>query len=338
MKAWEIRDAFGLDHLVLAERADAPLGAGQIRLRMTCASLNFRDSLMVRGAYNPKQGLPLVPCSDGVGVVEELGAGVSRVRVGDRVNPIFAQKWLGGEPTHVKLRSTLGGPFDGTLAEHMVLSEEGVVHVPSHLTDEQAATLPCAALTAWNALTGYTPVKAGDVVLVQGTGGVSIFALQLAKMLGCQVIATSSSEEKLERVRALGADHTINYATQREWGKVARDLTGGTGVDNIVEVGGAGTLAQSLRAIRIGGQISLIGVLAGNQQDLNINPIFMQAVRVQGILVGHRESFEAMNRAIALHRLVPVVDRAYAFGEARAAFEALAKSQLFGKLCIRIGA
>ncbi|MFN7954315.1 MAG: NAD(P)-dependent alcohol dehydrogenase [bacterium] len=336
MKAWEIRDAFGLDHLVRAERAEPALGFGQVRLAMKAASLNFRDSLMVRGAYNPKQKLPLIPCSDGVGVVVEVGAGVTRVKVGDRVCPIFAQRWLGGEPTHEKLRSTLGGPFDGTLTESMVLSEEGVVRVPAHLGDEAAATLPCAALTAWNALTGYTPVRAGDTVLVQGTGGVSIFALQLAKILGCRVIATSSSDEKLERVRALGADETLNYLSQPEWGRAARELTGGVGVDHIVEVGGSGTLTQSLRAIRIGGQISLIGVLSGNQKDLNINPIFMQAVRVQGILVGHRESFEAMIRAIALHALEPVVDRVFGFDEAPAAFDALAKSQLFGKLCVRI--
>ncbi len=336
MNAWEIRDAFGLDHLVRTERAVPALRPGQIRIRMKAVSLNFRDSLMVRGAYNPKQKLPLIPCSDGVGVVEEIGAGVTRVRVGDRVSPIFAQRWLSGEPSHEKLRSTLGGPFDGTLTEEMVLSEEGVVDVPAHLSDEAAATLPCAALTAWNALTGYTPVRAGDTVLVQGTGGVSIFALQLAKLSGCRVIASSSSDDKLERVRRLGADETLNYVTQPEWGRAARELTGGVGVDHIVEVGGSGTLAQSLKAIRIGGQISLIGVLAGNQKDLNINPIFMQAVRVQGILVGDRESFEAMNRAIALHRLEPMVDRVFAFDDAPAAFEALAKSQLFGKLCIRV--
>ncbi len=337
MRAWVIDEAFGIDHLRQVERASAALAPHQIRLTMKCASLNFRDSLMVRGAYNPKQKLPLVPCSDGAGVVAETGAQVSRVRVGDRVSPIFAQRWIGGVPTHEKLRSTLGGPLDGTLAGEMVLDAESVVKVPEHLSDQEAATLPCAALTAWNALTGYTPVRAGDTVLVQGTGGVSIFALQLAKVLGCRVIATSSSDEKLERVKALGADHVINYATEPEWGRVARELTGGAGVDHVVEVGGAGTLAQSLKAIRIGGQISLIGVLSGNQKDLNLNPIFMQAVRVQGILVGDRESFEAMNRAISLHGLRPVVDRVFEFDQVPAAFEALAKSQLFGKLCIRIG-
>lgn len=336
MRGWEIRDGFGLDHLTSVDRPEPALPPNHVRLRMRAASLNFRDALMVRGRYNPNQRLPLIPCSDGVGEVIEVAPGGKRVAPGDRVSPIFAQRWIGGEPTREKLRSTLGGPFDGTLVEQMVVHEESVVHVPEHLSDEEAATLPCAALTAWNALTGYTPVKAGDTVLVQGTGGVSIFALQIARMLGCRVIATSSSDDKLARVRDLGADHGINYVTRPEWGRVARDLAGGAGVDHIVEVGGAGTLAQSLKAIRIGGQISLIGVLSGNQRDLDINPIFMQAVRVQGILVGHRESFEAMNRAIAYHRLKPVVDRVYGFDEVPAAFEALVAGQLFGKLCIRI--
>jgi NADPH:quinone reductase-like Zn-dependent oxidoreductase len=257
--------------------------------------------------------------------------------VGDRVCPIFAQRWLAGEPTRERLRSTLGGPLDGTLAEWMVLSEEGVVQVPGHLSDEEAAALPCAAVTAWNALVSEGGVTAGDVVLVQGTGGVAIFALQIARLLGARVIVTSSRDEKLARAKELGAEAGINYREVPEWGERAKELTGGVGVDHVIEVGGAGTLAQSLRAVRMGGRISLIGVLAGGKTDLTLAAVFMQRIRLQGILVGDRESFEAMNRAIAAHRLRPVIDRVFPLEEARAACEHMAAGRHFGKICLRMG-
>ena len=335
MRAVEIRGAFGLDNLVLTERPDPRPGFGQVLLRMRAASLNYRDLLMVQGKYNPKQKLPLIPCSDGVGEVVELGEGVSRVRVRDRVCPIFAQQWLAGEPTREKARSTLGGPLDGTLAELMAVDQEGLVKVPDHLTDEEAASLPCAAVTAWNALMAGG-VKAGDTVLVQGTGGVSLFALQFAKALGARVIATSSSDRKLDRVREMGAAETINYRETPDWGARAKELTGGVGVDLVVEVGGAGTLDQSLRAVRFGGAISLIGNLAGIDAQVRLTLIFMQHVRMLGIFVGSRESFEAMNRAIAVHGLRPVVDRVFPLEEARAAFELMGAGGHFGKICIRI--
>ncbi|HYG65056.1 MAG TPA: NAD(P)-dependent alcohol dehydrogenase, partial [Thermoanaerobaculia bacterium] len=239
-----------------------------------------------------------------------------------------------GAPTRDKIRSTLGGPLDGMLAERVVLSEEGVVRTPEHLSDEEAATLPCAAVTAWNALVTEGRVAAGETVLVQGTGGVSLFALQLAKLLGARVIATSSSDDKLARARELGADEGINYKDVPDWGARAKELTGGEGVDLVVEVGGAGTLQQSLRAVRIGGRVALIGNLAGTSAEVPLTLIFMQRVNVYGILVGDRESFEAMNRAIAAHRLRPVVDRVFPLDDTRAAFEHMAAGRHFGKIVI----
>lgn len=336
MKVFEIRDGFGLDHLVAAERDEPRPAHGQVLLRMRAASLNFRDYLVINGLYNPKQPLPLIPCSDGVGVVEEVGPGVDRVKVGDRVATLFAQKWLGGRPTHDKIRSTLGGPIDGTLAEKMVLDQEGVVPVPAYLTDTEAATLPCAALTAWSALVTHGDVEAGETVLVQGTGGVSLFGLQIAQALGARVIATSSKDEKLERAIDLGAWKGINYVDDPDWGKTARKLTGGEGVDHIVDVGGAGTLAQSTRGIRIGGTISMIGVLGGNKVEMALTPILMQNVRVQGILVGSREGFEAMNRAFEVHEIRPIIDRVFPFEEAREAVAYMAAGRHFGKICIEI--
>ncbi|HVG07187.1 MAG TPA: NAD(P)-dependent alcohol dehydrogenase [Thermoanaerobaculia bacterium] len=334
MRAVELH-AFGLDNLAVTERPDPRPGFGQVLLRMRAVSLNYRDLLTVQGKYNPKLKLPLIPCSDGVGEVVELGEGVTRVQAGDRVCPIFAQQWLAGEPTREKARSTLGGPLDGTMAELMAVDQEGLVKVPDHLTDVEAASLPCAAVTAWNALMA-AGVKAGDTVLVQGTGGVSLFALQFAKALGARVIATSSSDQKLVRVREMGAAEGINYRETPEWGARARELTGGVGVDLVVEVGGAGTLDQSLRAVRFGGAISLIGNLAGIDAQVRLTLIFMQHIRMLGIFVGHRESFEAMNRAIAVHGLRPAVDQVFALEESRAAFELMEAGGHFGKICVRV--
>jgi NADPH:quinone reductase-like Zn-dependent oxidoreductase len=336
MRAFEISKRFGLDALTLAERPDPIPGPGQVLLRVRAASLNYRDLLTVQGLYNPKQPLPLIPLSDGVGEVMRVGEGVTRVRVGDRVAGIFAQKWLGGEATKQKLLSTLGGPLDGMLADLVVLHEEGVVPVPAHLSDEEAATLPCAAVTAWSALVVQGGLKAGETVLVLGTGGVSLFALQFARLLGARVIVTSSSDEKLDRARGLGAAETINYRATPDWEKRVRELTDGAGADHVVEVGGAGTFAKSVRSVRIGGRISLIGNLSGTKTEVNLAPILMQNIRVQGVMVGSRETFESMNRALALHGLRPVLDRVFPFAEARAALEHMAGQGHFGKICIRI--
>lgn len=336
MKAYAIQESFGFENLKPTELPDPKPGPGEVLLKVRALSLNYRDLLMIRGQYDPKQPLPLIPCSDAVTEVAAVGDGVSRVEVGNRVCPIFCQNWLAGEPTREKLRSTLGGPLPGTLAEAMVVREEGVVHVPDYLTDEEAATLPCAALTAWSALVTRGGVKAGDTVLVLGTGGVAIFALQIAQMLGARVFITSSSDEKLAQARELGAAEGINYRQEPNWGKRVRELTGGTGVELVVEVGGAETLRESLRAVRFGGQISLIGVLSGVEAPVSIVSILMQHVRVQGILVGHREGFEEMNRAFALHQVRPVIDRIFPFAEAREALEYLASGQHFGKVVVRV--
>ncbi len=335
MKVVELR-AWGLENLVLAERPEPQPGARQVVVRVRAASLNYRDLLLIRGAYNPKQKLPVVPCSDGAGVVVAVGDGVTRVRPGDRVCPTFHQAWLAGEPSRERLRASLGGPLDGTLAEFMLLDEEGLVAIPGDLSDEQAATLPCAAVTAWNALVTEGGVVAGDTVLVQGTGGVSIFALQLGVLLGARVLVTSSSDAKLARAKELGAWELINYKEIPAWGVRARELTGGRGVDHVVEVGGAGTFEQSLQALRPGGTLSLIGVLAGAALELRLPAIQMRMLRVQGLLVGHRDSFEAMNRAIAHHGLRPVVDQVFPLAEARTAFEHLASGAHFGKVVVRI--
>ncbi len=333
MKVFEIRDDFGLDHLVASERPDPQPTPCQVLLRMKAASLNYRDLMMVNGIYNPRQPLPLIPCSDGVGEVVAVGSGVRRFSVGDRVATLFHQKWLGGKPNRDNLRATLGGPLDGTLAELAAFPEDGVVKVPEHLSDLEAATLPCAAVTAWSALT-LGGVRAGDTVLVQGTGGVSLFALQLAVALGARVIVTSSSDAKLETAKKLGSWRQINYREDPDWGRTAGELTGGEGVDHVVEVGGAGTLAQSLRAVKIGGSISVIGVLSGASTEINIVPILMQSVRLQGILVGSREGFVAMNRAIEAHQIRPVIDRVFPFDEAREALAYLAGQRHVGKVCI----
>lgn len=338
MKAMIVKDEFGLDALTLTERETPAPGPGQVLLSMRAASLNYRDLLMVRGHYNPRQRLPLIPASDGVGEVIALGPGVTRVAVGDRVCPIFVQSWLAGEPTRDALKTTLGGPLDGTLTQQMVVDAESVVRVPEYLTDAEAACLPCAAVTAWSALVTHGRVTAGDFVLTLGTGGVSIFALQIAKLIGARVMITSSSADKLERARALGADETANYREDSDWGKTARSLSSGEGVDHVIEVGGGQTLAQSLKAIRPGGTISIIGVLAGASTDTSLLPVLMQNVRLQGVIVGHRESFEAMNRAFALHHVRPVVDRVFPLSETRAALEHMAAGDHFGKICIDLTA
>ena len=335
MKAFEIQNKFGLDSLTLTERPDLKPSHGQVLIKLRSLSLNYRDLMVVKGLYNPKLPLPLIPFSDGVGEVVAVGSGVTRVNIGDRVAGIFFQKWLAGELTAEKAESALGGAIEGMLAEYVILHEDGVVRVPEHLTDEEAASLPCAAVTAWNALFTSGGLKAGDTVLIQGTGGVSIFALQFALLAGARVIATSSSDEKLERVLQLGASDGINYKQTPDWSKKVRELTAGDGVDYVVEVGGAGTLTESLRAVRYGGQISLIGVLTGGSAEINTASILMKNVKVQGIYVGSREMFEAMNSAIALHKLHPVCDRVFDFHQAPQALKYMETGSHFGKICIR---
>lgn len=319
MKAWQL-DGWSIDNLTIVERPQPRPGRGEVLLRMKAASLNYRDLVVLRRGYGPQTGeLPLVPVSDGVGEVAEVGAGVTRVAVGDRVCPSFFQ---GGK--------SLGGPLDGVLQQSMILEEPFLFKVPAHLSDEEAATLPCAALTAWSAIVVEGRTKPGDSVLVQGTGGVSLFALQFARLCGARVTVVSGSDAKLERAKALGAERGLNYRTTPEWGKE----TGGH--DVVVEIGGAQSLPQSLRAVRAGGTICLIGVVSGQSMALPLGPIFTRRVRLQGIRVGTPAEFESMLRAVEQHRLQPVVDRAFAFDELRAALDYLASGAHFGKICLRI--
>jgi NADPH:quinone reductase-like Zn-dependent oxidoreductase len=303
---------------------------------MHAASLNYRDLMVLRGQYNPKLRMPMVPLSDGVGVVEGLGEGVTRFASGDRVVGTFFQGWVDGRIDKKASGTALGGAIQGVLRDYVVFEEDGLVKAPAHLTDAQAASLPCAAVTAWHALFEEGPHFSGDTVLVQGTGGVSLFALQFAKQAGLSVIVTSSSDAKLERARTLGADETINYKTTPDWEEAARKLTGGLGVDHVIEVGGSDTLPRSLKAVRMGGTVSVIGVLSGVGDTVGPRGLLVNSLRLQGIYVGSRAMFERMNRAIEAGKLQPVVDRVFPFAEALEAYRHMESQKHFGKICISI--
>lgn len=334
MRAFVFEDRLSLDALRLAERPEPKPGPGQALVRMRAASLNYRDLVVASGGYGRSVKPPLIPLSDGAGEVVEVDARVTRVKPGDRVAAIFMQAWLAGALAEDKVKSALGGAIDGVLAEYVALDAEGLVPIPAHLSYAEAAALPCAAVTAWHALVTEGGIGAGDSVLVLGTGGVSIFALQFARLHGARVIATSSSNDKLARAVALGASDGINYRQTPEWGRRVQELTGGVGADHIVEVGGAGTLPQSFRAVRFGGRISLIGVLSEPGAGIDPRPLLMRGARLQAIYGGSREMFEAMNRAIALAQLHPVIDRIFPFAEAPDAFRYMKTAQHFGKIVI----
>jgi NADPH:quinone reductase-like Zn-dependent oxidoreductase len=336
MRALQLIDGLGLDHLKIVELHDPVPGLGEVLVRMRAASLNYRDLLMINGVYGPTTPLPLTPLSDGCGIVEAVGPGVSRVAVGDRVATMFFQSWLSGKPTPAGLRSALGLPIPGVGRELAVFSEDGLSKVPDFLTDHQVATLPCAALTAWRALFEDARLQPGDVVLVQGTGGVSIFGLQFAKAAGFKVIVTSSSDEKLARAGALGADHLINYHTTPEWGAAARAAAGPGGVDFIMGVGGA-TIGEGLKCIALMGHIAIIGVLGGASEPLVFPAMISTGARLQGVMVGSRAMFEDMCRAMEAQKIAPVVDKVFSFTEARAALEAMAAGEHFGKIVLDFG-
>jgi NADPH:quinone reductase-like Zn-dependent oxidoreductase len=301
---------------------------------MRAWSLNYRDLVVAQGVYGRAAGECLIPLSDGVGVVEEAGPGVTRVRAGDRVAGIFLQDWLAGELVAEAAGSALGGGIDGVLAEYVVLPEQGVIKVPAHLTDEEAACLPCAAVTAWNSLVHEARLKAGDTVVLLGTGGVSLFGLQFAKLHGARVLITSGSDAKLEFARSLGADATVNYRRTPEWAAAAREFTGGRGADVVLEVGGAGTLEQSIASLRFGGRVCLIGILSGVAGPFSVASIFRSQIRVSGIYVGSRAMFEEMNRAIEATGMRPHIDKSFGFDESRAALEYLAKAGHVGKVTL----
>ena len=334
-KRFELTGVTGADCLRLADAPSATLGARQVRIRVRATSLNYRDLMIANGAL-PGVKLPVVPLSDGAGEIIEVGAEVKRVKTGDRVMGIFMPNWIDGRPTVEKRRVSLGGPVDGMLAEEVVLDAEAVTPIPAHLSYEEAATLPCAAVTAWSALFEAGGLRAGDTALFLGTGGVSIFGMQLAQAAGARAIVTSSSDAKLERAKALGAWATINYKTDPDWGKTARGLTGGDGVDHVLEIGGAGTLAGTLNAVRLGGHVALIGARSGDSGEMNRGMVQGKNLRVTGIGVGSRAMFEAMNRLIVNAGIKPVIDKVYDFADSLDAYRDFAKAGHFGKVVIRI--
>ena len=326
-----------MSSLELLERDLPAPGPGQLLIRMHAASLNFRDHAIVTGNYfGGVLKRDTVPLSDGAGEVVAIGQGVSRFAEGDRVISNFFQGWIDGLPDPATTNA-LGSPADGVLSEYVVLHENGVVRCPGHLSYEEAAALPCAGVTAWNALNVSGTVRAGQTVLVLGTGGVSMFALQFARMSGARVIATSSSDEKLSRAAKLGATHTINYRTTPDWEQEVFGLTGGRGVDHVIEVGGAGTLAKSFACVGFRGQVSLIGVLAGREGDTNPHALMLRNARLVGIFVGSRAMFEQMNEAIAINGMRPVVDRVFPFEEAADAYAYQLAGKHVGKVVIAIG-
>ncbi|MFN0279033.1 MAG: zinc-dependent alcohol dehydrogenase family protein [Pyrinomonadaceae bacterium] len=335
MKSYEIPE-FGIDNLRITEREMPRPAADEVLVKFHAVSLNYRDVMVANGMYNPRMKLPAVPFSDGAGEVVEVGANVTKWKIGDRVCPTVISGWINGEPTAEKSKTAIGaGNFDGVLREFGAFTEESVVAVPETLFFEEAATLPCAALTAWNALVVSGKIKAGDTVLTLGTGGVSIFAVQFAKLFGAKVIATSSSNEKLDRVKQLGADETINYRETVDWDKAVIELTGGRGVDHVIEVGGMGTLEKSVKAVRVGGHIALIGAL-NVSGEFNPIPIFMKGIRVQGIFIGSRTMFEEMNAKIEVTGLKPVIDRVFEFDQAKEALKYMESGSHFGKVVVRI--
>jgi NADPH:quinone reductase-like Zn-dependent oxidoreductase len=335
MHAYVLPGPSGIDAL---QERDLPMPKakrGQVLVKVHACSLNYRDLAIVSGNYRMGSKPDLVPLSDGAGEVVEVGEGVTRWKVGDRVASCFFQRWLGGEAGPEAAPSALGGAIDGMLAQYVALEENGVVAIPAHLSYDEAATLPCAAVTAWHALMVHGGLIAGRTILVQGTGGVSIFGLQIAKMMGANIVVTSSSDAKLERAKGMGATHLINYKSTPDWDKAAIELTAGRGVDQVVEVGGAGTLAKSIGAIRPGGRVSMIGVLSGAAE---LNPMLIMAKRanIQGISVGSTQMFEALNAAISANAVKPVIDKVFDFADTKAAFAHLKGASHFGKIVIRM--
>ena len=334
MKVYEINE-FGIDNLTLTERDEPQPEANEVKVKFHAASLNYRDLMMIQGTYNPRLKTPLVPFSDGAGEVVEIGGNVTKFKIGDRVTPIFMQGWQSGAIDSNKARTALGGDLDGVLREFGTFNENGLVAIPEHFSYEEAATLPCAAVTAYNALFESGCMKSDDVILLQGTGGVSIIALQLASIFGIRIIITSSSDEKLKRASELGATDLINYKEREDWDKTVLELTEKRGVDHIVEVGGAGTMAKSLNAVKMGGHIAVIGVLSGNGE---INPvhILMKAVKMQGIFVGSRRMFDDMNSIFNRHKhLKPVIDKVFEFGEVKNALKRMETGAHFGKIVVK---
>lgn len=336
MRALNVAAPWGPDAIKVVELPDPKPGPGHVLVRMKAVSLNYRDLLMINGMYGraPSASDVITPFSDGCGVVEAVGEGVTRFKPGDRVATLFFQGWISGPPTLEKVVTALGFPIPGAGAELQTFSEHGLSKVPDFLTDHQVATLPCAALTAWRGLFVDARLEPGDTVVLQGTGGVSIFGLQFAHAAGYRTLITSSSDEKLERAKALGADHVVNYRTTPGWSGPVRAATQGRGADFIMEVGGGGTIQESMKAIKIGGHIAIIGVVAGAGDPFNPAALIGNSAKLQGLSVGSRDMFEAMGRMIDLRKISPVVDKVFPFTEAKAAFAAMAAGEHFGKIVL----
>jgi NADPH:quinone reductase-like Zn-dependent oxidoreductase len=334
MKAWRIETNDGIDALKLIDLPSPEPKRGQVKVRIVASSINARDMNTVRAPAARNLPLPMIPNSDGAGEVIAVGEGVSRFKAGDRVATCFFARWPAGDISADAMASALGGGEQGVLAEEVVLDEGALVRLPSNLSYREGATLTCAAVTAWNGLVARGGMKAGDTVLLLGTGGVSIFALQIATIFGARAIITSKSDEKLERARSMGAWQTINYGKRPDWEKAVLEMTGGRGVDHVVEVGGPGTLQKSIEAARIGGNVALIGVLT--QGEINPLPMMRKSLRLNGIYVGSREMFEDMNAAIEANGLQPVIDRTFAFTEAREAYHCMQSAGHFGKIVIDV--
>jgi NADPH:quinone reductase-like Zn-dependent oxidoreductase len=337
MKAWQLVAGSQIDGLRQVSLPEAPLGPRDVRVTLKAVTLNFRDLMIARGGYPQAGKEALVPCSDGAGVVSEVGSEVTRVKPGDRVASSFFPLWSEGRPSRAKLGVALGGGGTrGTLAEELVLGEDAWIASPPGLSFPQAAALTCAGTTAWNALFVTGNLRAGETVVLLGTGGVSIWALQLARTAGARIIITSSSDEKLARARALGAHDTINYRTTPEWGKEVLRLTGGEGADQIVEVGGEKTIGESLGCVRVGGTITIIGAVSGSGGGIPPRSLISTSARVLGIYVGSRAMHQELARCVTVNGIQPVVDRVFGFDEAPAAFRHFDSGQHFGKVAISL--
>jgi len=337
MRAWEIVSGGGIATLALNDRPMPDPGPGEVLVKIHASSINYRDLATIEDPVSRKLAFPTIPNSDGAGEIVGLGAGVDHVAVGDRVASCFFQDWQAGPISPTAMGSALGGARSGVLAEYVVLDARGIISIPDHMSYAQASTLPCAALTAWHALTLPRQVSPGETVLLLGTGGVSVFAQQFCKFMGARTIVTSSSDAKLEKMRALGAGATINYRDTPDWEAKALELTDGIGVDRVVEVGGPGTLQKSITAVRVGGIIGLIGILTGAAGTISPTDIMRKSVTLRGIYVGSRQMFAEMNRAIAEHEIAPVIDQEFAFQDARDAYHAMRSAGHFGKLVINVG-
>ncbi len=334
MRAYQVQTANGVEDIKLIDQETPTIAADEVLVKMKACSLNFRDLLIPLGGYVRNDVRPIIPISDGAGEVVAIGDAVNNIQVGARVAGNFFQEWIDGSMNDAGLHSALGGSINGVLADYFVLKANAAVAIPEHLSFEEASTLPCAAVTAWHALVAQGNLQAGETILLLGTGGVSIFALQFAKAMGANVIITSSSDEKLERAKSMGADYTINYVNHPDWEQEVLNLTDGKGVDNVLEVGGVGTFEKSIASTKVNGTVSMIGLLTGAEgAAFNLSVVF-NLLRVQGIYVGSVEMFTAMNKLISEQNIKPVIDKTFTFNDSLAAYQYLASAKHFGKVVI----